>query len=34
MIVGIGTDVVMLSRMQSLYDKWGERIAQRILGFV
>lgn len=32
MIVGIGTDVVMLSRMQSLYDKWGERIAQRILG--
>jgi holo-[acyl-carrier protein] synthase len=31
-IVGIGTDVVVISRMRSLYERWGDRLVHRILG--
>ena len=31
MIFGIGTDVVRLERIQRLYDKYGERFAERLL---
>jgi len=31
MIVGIGTDLVHIPRMQILLDKYDEKIAQRIL---
>ena len=31
MINGIGTDIVELSRVQGIYDRFGERFAQRIL---
>ncbi len=31
MIVGIGTDLVHIPRMQTLLDKHGDRIAERIL---
>jgi holo-[acyl-carrier protein] synthase len=31
MIIGIGTDLVHIPRMQSLIDKHGDKIAQRIL---
>lgn len=31
MIVGIGTDIVHISRMQALLDKHADKIAQRIL---
>lgn len=31
MIIGIGTDLVHIPRMQSLLDKHGDRIAERIL---
>lgn len=32
MIVGIGTDTVLISRVNALFNKWGERLAFRILG--
>ena len=31
MIVGIGTDIIKLSRISSSYDRLGDRFAQRIL---
>lgn len=31
MIYGVGTDIVELSRIQSAYDRFGERFVQRIL---
>ena len=31
MIFGVGTDVVELSRVQAVYDKFGEHFARRIL---
>ena len=31
MIFGVGTDIVELSRMQATYDRFGERLAERIL---
>ncbi|MCG8368930.1 MAG: 4'-phosphopantetheinyl transferase superfamily protein, partial [Proteobacteria bacterium] len=31
MIFGIGTDLVELSRVQGIYERFGERFAQRIL---
>jgi len=30
-IFGVGTDIVELSRMQATYDRFGERLAERIL---
>ena len=30
MILGIGVDIVQVSRVQCLIDKWGEKFAQRI----
>ena len=31
MIFGVGTDIVELSRVQAVYDRFGEKFAQRIL---
>jgi holo-[acyl-carrier protein] synthase len=31
-IIGIGTDVVVIARMRALYDRWGDRLVHRILG--
>jgi len=31
MILGIGTDIVLLARIASLHERYGERFAQRIL---
>jgi holo-[acyl-carrier protein] synthase len=31
-IVGIGTDVVVIARMRGLYERWGDRLVHRILG--
>ncbi len=32
MIYGIGTDVVVIARVQSLLERYGERFARRVLG--
>ncbi len=32
MIYGIGTDIVQVSRMASLWQRYGHRLAQRVLG--
>lgn len=32
MIVGIGTDVVLIKRIANLSERYGERFARRILG--
>ncbi|MBU3724277.1 MAG: holo-[acyl-carrier-protein] synthase [Burkholderiaceae bacterium] len=32
MIVGIGTDTVIINRVAKLVDRWGDRFAQRVLG--
>lgn len=32
MIVGIGTDTVMIDRVAKLVVRWGDRFAQRVLG--
>ncbi|HMN64294.1 MAG: holo-ACP synthase [Burkholderiaceae bacterium] len=32
MIYGIGTDIVMVARVQGLLDRYGERFARRVLG--
>lgn len=32
MIAGIGTDIVLLERIQRLFDRYGERFARRVLG--
>ncbi|MCL4744925.1 MAG: holo-ACP synthase [Burkholderiaceae bacterium] len=32
MIYGIGTDVVLVRRIESLLDRYGERFARRVLG--
>jgi len=32
MIYGIGTDIVMVERVQGLLDRYGERFARRVLG--
>jgi holo-[acyl-carrier protein] synthase len=32
MIYGVGTDIVMIARVQSLLDRYGERFARRVLG--
>ena len=32
MIVGVGTDLVRLARIETLLERWGERFARRVLG--
>ena len=32
MIVGVGTDIVLIERVETLLQRWGERFAQRVLG--
>lgn len=32
MIVGIGTDLVEISRIRKIHDRFGERLADRLLG--
>lgn len=32
MIIGIGTDLVRLARIETLLQRWGERFARRVLG--
>ena len=32
MIAGIGTDIVLLGRIQRLFDRYGDRFARRVLG--
>lgn len=32
MIVGIGTDTVVIDRVRKIYARWGERFACRVLG--
>ncbi len=32
MIVGVGTDTVIISRVAAIYARWGDRFAQRVLG--
>lgn len=32
MIAGIGTDIVLLARIQRLHDRYGDRFARRVLG--
>jgi holo-[acyl-carrier protein] synthase len=32
MIIGVGTDLVETKRLESLWVRWGERIARRLLG--
>ncbi len=32
MIVGVGTDTVVIERVRVISERWGERFAQRVLG--
>lgn len=32
MIVGVGTDTVVIERVRAIYARWGDRFAQRVLG--
>ncbi len=32
MIYGIGTDIVLIARIRTLVDRWGERFPRRVLG--
>jgi holo-[acyl-carrier protein] synthase len=32
MIYGIGTDIVMVERIQALLERWGDKFARRVLG--
>ena len=32
MIVGVGTDLVLIERVRAMLDRWGMRLAERILG--
>lgn len=32
MIYGIGTDIVLIKRIETLIDKWGDRFVRRVLG--
>ena len=32
MVVGIGTDIVLIERVSQMVARWGERFAQRVLG--
>ena len=32
MIIGVGTDTVMIERVGVIYARWGDRFAQRVLG--
>jgi holo-[acyl-carrier protein] synthase len=32
MIIGVGTDTVVINRVQAIHARWGERFAQRVLG--
>lgn len=32
MIVGVGTDIVLIERIETLLQRWGERFARRVLG--
>ncbi|MEY3982103.1 MAG: 4-phosphopantetheinyl transferase [Pseudomonadota bacterium] len=32
MIVGVGTDTVVIARMRGLHARWGDRLARRVLG--
>jgi holo-[acyl-carrier protein] synthase len=32
MIVGVGTDTVIIERVAAIYSRWGDRFAQRVLG--
>lgn len=32
MIYGIGTDIVLIARIRTLIDRWGERFPRRVLG--
>lgn len=32
MIVGVGTDTVVIDRVRRILDRWGDRFAQRVLG--
>ena len=32
MIYGIGTDIVLISRIRTLLERWGERFPRRVLG--
>ncbi len=32
MIVGVGTDTVIIERIAAIYSRWGDRFAQRVLG--
>ena len=32
MIVGIGTDTVVIDRVRKIFDRWGDRFAERVLG--
>ena len=32
LIYGIGTDIVLIARIRTLIDRWGERLPRRVLG--
>lgn len=32
MIIGVGTDTVVISRVRAIDDRWGDRFAHRVLG--
>jgi holo-[acyl-carrier protein] synthase len=32
MIYGIGTDIVLIARIRTLLERWGERLPRRVLG--
>ena len=32
MIIGVGTDTVVIDRVRAIKSRWGERFAQRVLG--
>lgn len=32
MIVGVGTDIVVIERMRAIHGRWGDRLAVRVLG--
>jgi holo-[acyl-carrier protein] synthase len=32
MIVGVGTDTVVINRVRTIHGRWGDRFAQRVLG--
>lgn len=32
MIYGIGTDIVLIARIQGLLERWGDRFSRRVLG--